>query len=212
MLRRNGQPGQAMALTAVALIGITAIGLLLIVNALTWFNSYQATFQAVWRAAQDGAGELAWENSLPLEAITDPEHPDLPTATPLQCLNLDRARAVTLASLQQNLEWSSTLYVTVDGEDLSPAQVISDTAGIYLLDLSIVNPTGLGCAETDPIPTYPAGGTYPYQRPYVHMAVSLPMKAMFGFGGQALVSPRYVVDVTSAIDPAGGAISTGGSN
>ena len=209
MLRRNGQPGQAMALTAVALVGITAIGLLLIVNALTWFNSYQATNQAIWRAAQDGAGELAWENSLPLEAITDPEHPDLPTATPLQCLNLDRARAVTLASLQQNLEWSSTLYVTVDGQELSPAQVISDTAGIYLLDLSIVNPTGLGCAESDPTPTYPPGGTYPYQRPYVHLAVSLPMRAMFGFGGQALVSPRYVVDVTSAIDPAGAAISTG---
>jgi len=83
---------------------------------------------------------------------------------------------------------------------LSPSQVVSDTTGAYLMELKVVNPPGLNCPQSDPAPTLPAGVTYAYQQPYVHLVARLPLKAFFW---NYQVAPVYVVDVTSAIDPAG---------
>ncbi|MCG3211827.1 MAG: hypothetical protein FOGNACKC_05473 [Anaerolineae bacterium] len=191
--------GQTMVLVAIFLMGAVAVGTLLIVNALSWFNARRATYQAVSRAANDGAGELVWIDGLPLLGVADPEQPDLPAAGGRHCLDPDRARSVTLNSLRENLGRIAAPYVTDSGAPLSPAQVVSDTT--YLLELSVVNPPALNCPAGDPEPTYPPGESYSYQRPYVHLAVRLPLRAMFG---PYQVTPVYVIDVTSATDPAGG--------
>jgi hypothetical protein len=195
------ESGQSMILAAVMMLVIVLFMLYLIVNASGWFNAGRATQQALTRAANDGAAKLASSGSLPLTTIANPHQPQLPTAASHHCLDIAAAKAVTLASLQRNLAWSSSLYVTDDGQPLSPGQVISDTTGAYLVELKAVNPPGLNCPQTDSAPTYPAGVTYTYQQPYVHLVARLPMKAFFW---KYQVAPVYVIDVTSAIDPAGG--------
>jgi hypothetical protein len=194
------ESGQTMILAAVMMLAIVLLMLYLIVNASGWFNATRATQQALTRAAHDGAGQLAWTGSLPLTTIANPTQPQLPAAAH-HCLDPVAAKATTLASLKQNLDWSSSLYVTDDGQPLAPSRVISDTSGAYLVELKAVNPPGLNCPQTDPAPSYPAGVTYPYQQPYVHLVARLPMKAFFW---KFQVAPIYVIDVTSAIDPAGG--------
>lgn len=194
-----------MVLVAVFLMGAVAFGGLLIVNSLAWFNTRQATHQALIRAAQDGAAELAWPEGLPLTEVSDPERPNLPAAPARHCLDPAKARAAALASLAQNLAWTGGKYVTENGrQPLTPTMVVSDTTGTYLVEVSVVNPSTLNCPHTDPPPQHPPGRNYPYQRPYVHLVVQLPMEALFG---RFVVHPLYVVDVTSAIDPAGGAAS-----
>lgn len=196
---KKREQGQSMVIVAIFLMGAVAVGTLLIVNSLVWFNTRQATLSAVTRAAHDGAAELAWTEGIPLTAVTDPEHPDLPTATARHCLNLAQSRSVTLNSLQENLALAAGLYVTGDGEPLSPAQVVTDTTGTYLVALNVVNPATLNCPDSDPEPVVSSGQ---YDRPYVHLVVQLPMKAMFG---SWIVRPTYQVDVTSSINPAGAA-------
>jgi hypothetical protein len=195
------ESGQTMILVAVMMLVIVLFMLYLIVNASGWFNAGRATQQALNRAANDGAAKLVWTGGLPLTTVANPNQPQLPTAASRHCLEPAEARAATLASLRQNLDWASTLYVTNDGAPLSPTQVVSDTSGAYLIELKAVNPPGLNCPHTDYPPTYPVGAVYPYQQPYVHLAVRLPMKAFFW---KYQVAPVYVVDVTSAIDPTGG--------
>jgi len=201
MTTPNRESGQAMILAAVMMLVIVMFMLYLIVNASGWFNASRATQQAVNRAANDGAAKLAATDGLPLTGVANPSQPQLPTAAAQHCLDPAAAKAAALASLKQNLDWASTLYVTTEGAPLSPTQVISDTTGAYLIELKAVNPPGLNCPQTDPAPTYPAGAVYPYQQPYLHLAVRLPMKAFFW---KYQVAPVYVVDATSAIDPAGG--------
>jgi len=194
------ESGQAMILAAVMMLAIVLFMLYLIVNASGWFNASRATQQAVNRAANDGAAKTS-PGSLPLTVIANPSQPQLPTAAAQHCLDPVAAKAAALASLRQNLDWASTLYITTEGTPLSPPQVVSDTTGTYLIELKAVNPPGLNCPQTDPAPTYPDGAVYPYTQPYLHLAVRLPMKAFFW---KYQVAPVYVVDATSAIDPAGG--------
>lgn len=202
-MSEKSETGQSMILVAVMLPIIVAIGLYLIVNALFWANAVAATRQAVKRAAQDGASAVGRSESLPMTVITDPNQPDLPTATARHCLDPEHARLVTLESLEKNLALVPAAFVTPAGEALTPAQVAADTTGACLLELKVVNPPGLGCPSTDTEPTYPPGAMYSYQRPYVHLAVFLPVKAVFG-AHLAPIQPEYVLDVTSAIDPTGG--------
>ncbi len=193
--------GQAMVMTAVALTGIVLFVMFLIVNALSWYNTVAGSHKAINRAAQDGAAQLSRQEGLPLAGIQDPVDPSLPTAAGLHCLDPERAREVTLDSLKRNLAWASPLYVKDDGSPLLPDEVVSDTTGTYLIELKVVNPSGLNCPASDPEPIYPPGAAYPYTQPFIHLAVQLPMKALFG---RFIVHPTYVVDVTSATDPAGG--------
>lgn len=203
MVDRMGhkERGQAMILTAVALLGLILFVLYLIVNALSWFNAVSATKQALSRSAQDGAMQFMPDTDLGLTEIDDFENPSLPLSAGRHCLDPVKARQATLTALEYNLDWATSLYVKNDGSSLSPTDVTSDIAGVYLIELSVVNPPSLNCPETDPDPVYPAGNTYDFSVPYVHLAVRLPMKALFG---TFTVDPVYTVDVTSAINPKGG--------
>lgn len=198
---RLDERGQSMVLTAFIIAGAVLFVMYLIINTLSWYNSVAASKQALARAAQAGASELIRQESLPLVNIDNHDSPTMPTAISRQCLDPVQARAATLATLERNLATTSPLYVKMDGSPLSPTDVVSDTSGTYLVELKIINPAALGCPSSDPMPTYPAGASYPYTKPFVHLAVRLPMKALFG---QFNVHPTYVVDVTSAIDPKGG--------
>lgn len=200
----NSERGQAMVLTGIALMGLVLFVMFLLITALSWFNTTAASKQALSRAAQAGAAELIRQEGLPLVGIEDPDNPTLPTATSRHCLDPVQARATTLSTLAHNLAWASPLYVKDDGAPLTPTEVISDTTGTYLIELAVVNPAALGCPASDPLPVYPPGATYDYDRPFVHLAVRLPMKALFG---GVIVHPTYTVDVTSAVDPRGGAVT-----
>ncbi len=203
MKYKNSEPGQSMVMVAMMLPIIVAVGLYLIVNALFWINTVSATRQAIQRAAQSGASTLGRAESLPMTVITDPDQPDLPSAAARHCLDPERSRTVILKSLEQNLDMIPATFVTSDGGPLTPAQVAADSTGTYIRDLKVVNPPALGCPTTDPDPTYPPGVVYTYRQPYVHLAVYLPVKAIFGAHLQP-IKPEYVLDVTSAIDPTGG--------
>lgn len=200
-MKVSPERGQALVLTAVVFMGLVLFVMYLIVNALSWYNSTFATRQALTRAAQDGATELIREDTLPLLGVSNQDDPTMPTVNSRHCLDVARARATTLASLARNLASASPLYVKDDGAKLSPTEVVSDTTGVYLVELKVINPSFLNCAQSDEPPTYPPAATYPYVRPYVHLAVRLPMKALFG---QFIVHPTYTVDVTSAVNPGGG--------
>lgn len=198
---RDLERGQTMVLTAILLLGLVLFGLFLIVNALAWFNSAAATRQALVRAARDGATEMVLEESLALTAIITPTVSLPPLATSRHCLDPDRAQATARASLERNLARASSLYVGDDGSPLTPTEIAYDTTGTYLIEINVVNPLALGCPNSDPLPSHPPGATYNFTRPFVHIAVRAPMKALFG---RFRVNPTYAVDVTSAIDPTGG--------
>jgi hypothetical protein len=193
--------GQSIILTAFLFLGLATFGFFLVINANDFYNDTASTRQAMARAARDGATQVDLGESLSLTPIEDPDAPLPAIPESRHCLDPVRAEAKVREALEQNLAVSGGLYVKADGSPLTPAEIAQDTSGTYIVELTIVNPPALNCPTTGLLPTYPAGVSYDFTRPYVHIAARLPMQALYG---AFQVSPVYVVAVTNATDPKGG--------